>query len=85
MDQARYIVFASYAGEPVDPPWYFNLLAKADVSIEVGTQIIDVRAEVVPEPERSALYEKMTRSMPGFIEYQKKTSRVIPVVARTPR
>jgi len=36
------------------------------------------------EPERTRLYKQMVAMMPGFAEYQLKTTRVIPVVILTP-
>jgi hypothetical protein len=55
-----------------------------NVSIEVGTETYQARAEVVQEPERTRLYNKMVGMMPGFDDYRRKTSRVIPVIALTP-
>ena len=78
------MIFASFAGGPDNPPWYFNLLANPEVSVEVGTKNQKVRAAVVDEPERSALYKKMIKIMPGFAEYELKTTRKIPVIALTP-
>ena len=79
----RLIVIASYAGAPVNPPWYYNLLANPEVSVEVGTEKFTAIASVVDEPDRSALYARMAQKMPAFQEYEAKTSRVIPVVALT--
>ena len=73
------------SGAPNSPPWYHNLVANPDVSIEVGAEHVDVRAAVVDEPERTALYARMAAAMPVFNEYQSKTERVIPVVVLTPR
>src|SRR5947209_10747586 len=44
-DGDRYVVFASKAGAPTNPDWYHNVKAHPDVTIEVGTDTIDVRAE----------------------------------------
>ena len=35
---------------------------------------------VTEEPERSRLYAKMVEHMPGFADYEKKTTRKIPAV-----
>ncbi len=84
IDHDRYIIMASYAGAPDNPPWYFNLLASPEVSVEVGTEQFKARAAVVPEPERTALYAKAEAMSSAFADYQRKTTRVIPVVALTP-
>jgi deazaflavin-dependent oxidoreductase (nitroreductase family) len=80
-DSGRHVIIASYAGADSNPPWYHNLLANPVVEVEVGKERFKARAEVVNEPERSKLYEKMTKAMPVFAEYQKKTTRKIPVIA----
>jgi len=80
-DGDRYLVFASYGGAPHNPAWFHNLVANPDVSIEVGTSRLDVRAEVLEGAERDRLYAKQAELFPGFAEYQAKTSRTIPVVA----
>jgi deazaflavin-dependent oxidoreductase (nitroreductase family) len=82
---ARRYVFASKAGAPSNPDWYHNLVANPNVSIEVGSEVIDVVATPVEEDERSRIYAEQARRYPGFGEYQAKTDRVIPVVALDPR
>jgi deazaflavin-dependent oxidoreductase (nitroreductase family) len=81
MDGDRYVVIASKRGAPTHPDWYHNLVAHPEVSIEVGAEKIRARAEVVPEPERSELYARMAAKYPAFAEYERKTDRIIPVIA----
>ena len=80
-DAGRYVIIASYAGAPTNPPWYYNLVAHPLVEVEIGAERFKVRAEVLKEPERSRLYAKMAAMMPAFSEYAKKTTRTIPVIA----
>jgi deazaflavin-dependent oxidoreductase (nitroreductase family) len=80
-DGDRYVIIASYAGAPKNPPWYHNLVASPTVRVEVGAESFDARAEVVKEPERSALYQRVEAAMPVFSEYKRKTQRSIPVIA----
>lgn len=84
-DGDRYLVFASYAGADRHPAWYRNLLAHPDVEIEVGDDRIAVRAEPLTGAERDEKFARQAKLYPRFLEYQAKTSRVIPVVALTPR
>ena len=77
----RHIIIASFAGAPTNPPWYYNLLSNPEVSMEVGSERFNARADVLGEPERTELYAKMVEAMPVFSEYRSKTTRVIPVVA----
>ena len=82
MDEGdRLIVIASFAGAPSNPPWYHNLRANPEVTVEVGVEKYQAQAVVVDEPERSELYDKMATAMPAFAEYRAKTSRIIPVIA----
>jgi len=80
-DGDRFIIIASKAGAPTNPDWYHNLLAHPTATIEVGTEKFEVKPTVVlEEPERSQLYAKMVEKMPGFADYERKTTRKIPVV-----
>jgi len=84
-DGDRFLVFASKAGAPDNPDWYHNLKANPDVTIEVGDDTVDVRAEELPRAERDEAYAKQAALFPGFADYERKTDRVIPVLALTPR
>ena len=74
------VIIASKGGAPTNPDWYYNILANPLVTVEVGTEQFQARAEIVAELERTRLYDKMVAMMPGFAEYREKTTRVIPVI-----
>ncbi len=82
-DGDRLVIIASKGGAPTNPSWYYNLLAHPLVTVEVGEERFNVQAAVTSEPERSRLYSKMVEMMPGFAEYEQKTSRIIPVIILT--
>jgi deazaflavin-dependent oxidoreductase (nitroreductase family) len=84
-DGDRLVIIASFAGAPKHPPWYHNLVANPEVTVEVGTEKYEALATVVGEPERTELYGKVAAAMPVFDEYQSRTERVIPVVVLTRR
>ncbi len=84
-EDGRRYVFASKAGAPTNPDWYHNLVAHPDVSIEVGTDVIEVVAVPLTGSERDRVYAEQASRYPGFAVYQEKTDRVIPVVALDPR
>ncbi len=84
-DGDRYIVIASKAGAPTHPAWYHNLVANPEVQVEVGTEHFAARATVAVEPERTQLYAKVAAQYTGFADYQRKATRVIPVVILTRR
>ena len=82
-DGERFVIIASKGGAPTHPQWYHNIIANPVFSVEVGTEQFQVRATLAEEPERTRLYDKMVAVMPGFGEYQRKTTRVIPVIILT--
>jgi deazaflavin-dependent oxidoreductase (nitroreductase family) len=84
-DGDRYAIFASKGGAPQNPAWYHNLKAHPDVSIEVGTDTIDVRASEAETEERNRLYAAQEQRSDAFTEYQEKAGRTIPVIVLTPR
>jgi deazaflavin-dependent oxidoreductase (nitroreductase family) len=75
-----FAVFASAAGADTHPDWYHNLLAHPEVRVEVGTETLEVTARVLDDAERQPVWETQKSRYPGFAEYEKKTTRVIPVV-----
>jgi deazaflavin-dependent oxidoreductase (nitroreductase family) len=83
-DDGRYVVFASKGGAPTDPDWYHNLKAHPDVTIETGTDTIDVLASEATGKERERLFSTQAERFPRFAEYEKKAGRVIPVIILTP-
>jgi deazaflavin-dependent oxidoreductase (nitroreductase family) len=80
-----YVIFASKAGAHEHPGWYHNLKAEPNVSVEVGTDTLDVVAEEATGEERDRLYAIQEKRMPQFTEYAQKTDRKIPVVVLKPR
>jgi deazaflavin-dependent oxidoreductase (nitroreductase family) len=80
-----YVVIASKGGAPSNPAWFHNLVANPDVKLEVRGETIPVRARVAEGEEHQRLYDAQAKLMPGFAEYQKKTTRKIPVVVLEPR
>lgn len=82
-DGERLVIIASKAGAPTNPDWYYNLVANPTVAIEVGTETFQARGVVTDEPERTRLYAKMVEMMPGFADYERKTTRRIPVIVLT--
>ncbi len=80
-DGDRIVIAASKAGAPTNPSWYSNLLANPRVTVELGPERFQARATVVKdEAERDRLYAQHAELMPGFAEYEKKTTRKIPIV-----
>jgi len=83
-DGDSYAIFASKAGAPENPAWFHNLKASPATSIEVGSDTIDVVAREATGEERDRLFNAQVDVSPQFGEYQRKTSRAIPVIVLTP-
>jgi deazaflavin-dependent oxidoreductase (nitroreductase family) len=84
-DGDRLLVFASKGGAPTNPAWYHNLIAHPKVTVEVGDEKFESTATVLNGEERDRFYAKQAELYPQFGEYQKKTTRKIPVVALEPQ
>jgi F420H(2)-dependent quinone reductase len=86
-DGADYLVVASVGGADHNPGWLHNLRANPDVEIQIGRERQAARArEVGPsDPDYSRLWKIANDGNRGrYYEYQKNTSRGIPVVVLTP-
>ena len=80
VDGDRLYVFASKGGADTHPDWYHNLVAHPNTTVEYGDDAFAVTARVLSGSERDAVYAKQVEVEPQFGEYQRKTSRVIPVI-----
>lgn len=83
-----WVIVASNAGRDNHPAWYHNLLAHPETSIEVpgedAVRTVEVCARVAGDDERDELYADVVAKAPQFGEYQKGTSRRIPIVVLEP-
>jgi deazaflavin-dependent oxidoreductase (nitroreductase family) len=77
-----FAIFASKGGAPTHPDWYYNLKANPQTTIEIGTDTFGVTARELTGDEREEIWERQKVLMPGFAEYDQKTSgiRDIPVI-----
>ena len=82
-DGDRYALFASKAGSPTHPDWYYNMVANPKFTVEVGSEKFEVSATIAEEPERTKLYAQMVALYPTFGKYEKQAKRVIPVMILT--
>ncbi len=74
-------VFASKGGADEHPAWYHNLMAHPDVSVEVGSETVAVRAREAVGDEYERIWSRQKADAPQFAEYERVTARAhIPVV-----
>jgi deazaflavin-dependent oxidoreductase (nitroreductase family) len=84
-DGERYVVIASKGGAPTNPDWYHNVVANPVVTVEAatrsGVERFQARATIAEGEERQRLFDAQAKIMPGFADYQRRTTRQLPVVA----
>jgi len=79
-----YAVFASKGGAPVNPDWYYNVLAHPRVTAEIGSGKAEFVARVAEGEERGRIWAAHKAANPGFADYERKTVRQIPVIILEP-
>jgi len=82
--ESGYAIFGSKGGSPTHPAWYHNLIANPEVEIELGTETFMVRARLTEGEERERIWTRQKLDFPQFADYEKKTSRQIPVLVLEP-
>jgi deazaflavin-dependent oxidoreductase (nitroreductase family) len=82
-DDGTLYVFASKGGAPTNPDWYHNLLAHPDVEIEFGAERFAAKASEITGADRDRIFTHQKELFPGFADYEKNTTRTIPVIALT--
>jgi deazaflavin-dependent oxidoreductase (nitroreductase family) len=86
-DGDDYIVVASNGGADRPPGWLFNVTAKPEVEVQVGTQRRRARARVLErsDTEFDRLWKLANaNNRDRYDGYQKRTQRAIPIVVLTP-
>jgi deazaflavin-dependent oxidoreductase (nitroreductase family) len=79
-----YAVFASKGGAATNPDWFHNLLANPRVAAEIGSETVELTARVADGQTRERIWAAQKSAYPGFADYERKTTRQIPVVILEP-
>jgi F420H(2)-dependent quinone reductase len=79
-DGADRIVIASNGGAAHHPAWFKNLQNDPAVSFQLGKDVHRAKAVIVEPGDRERIWKTVVSEAPQFAGYEKKTSRVIPVV-----
>jgi deazaflavin-dependent oxidoreductase (nitroreductase family) len=80
----RYAAVASLGGAPAHPVWYHNLVAHPDVELQDGATKHDMTAREITGEEKATWWERAVAAYPPYADYQKKTTREIPVFVLEP-
>jgi deazaflavin-dependent oxidoreductase (nitroreductase family) len=78
-DGDNLVIIASKGGSDSNPDWYYNLVANPEATVELPGETFRVRARQAEGEERRRLYDAQAAVMPTFADYEKKTTRAIPV------
>jgi deazaflavin-dependent oxidoreductase (nitroreductase family) len=81
---AGWVVTGSNGGHDQHPAWYLNLLADPNATVTVGGRDVAVRARVADDHERALEYPRFVAVVPGYADYERATTRVLPVVFLEP-
>ena len=79
-----YAIVASLGGAPKHPVWYYNVKADPKVDLQDGTVTKDYVAREVTGEEKAVWWERAVAAYPDYADYQKKTTREIPVFVLEP-
>src|SRR5262245_1885586 len=79
-DGERLVVMPSKGGDPRDPLWWENLKKNPEANVQVGVERRHMRARLASVEERARLWPRVKRENPTYAEYEKRTTREIPVV-----
>lgn len=79
-----YVIVASNSGEAGHPAWYFNLTKEPRARIQVLDRVMPVTAEVLTGNARAQTWQQVVTSSPLYADYEKRTTREIPLVLLKP-
>lgn len=83
-DRESFVIVGSTNGGDEHPAWFLNLRANPDAEVQIGRTRTRVRADVANDEERARLWPQLVKLFASYDEYQKQTSRKIPVIVLHP-
>jgi deazaflavin-dependent oxidoreductase (nitroreductase family) len=83
-DGENLVVIGSYGGLDRAPSWWLNLQDEPRATVRVGRDTHEVVACEATGAARDRLWAEVTARAPGYLGYQRRTARRIPVVILEP-
>ena len=77
-------IVASRGGSDAPPAWSLNIAANPRVTVQIGRERRTVIARQATPEEKTRLWPRLVAGYPHYDEYQKRTSRQIPVFILSP-
>jgi len=84
IDGDRVVLVASKGGDDRDPDWYRNAMAHPDVELTIGGTRRAMRVHRASDEERAELWPRVIAAFHSYGNYQRRTSRVIPLLICEP-
>jgi deazaflavin-dependent oxidoreductase (nitroreductase family) len=82
--QGSWLIVASNGGKSTHPAWYLNLKSKPQAAVQVLDKVMSVTAEVLTGEPRAQAWQQVISASPSYANYEKRTSREIPLVLLHP-
>lgn len=80
----EYALVGSRGGAPKNPQWVYNLRANPDeVILQDGPEPSEVQVRELTGDDREAWWERAVAAYPPYAEYQRRTTRRIPLFLAT--
>jgi deazaflavin-dependent oxidoreductase (nitroreductase family) len=77
------VIVASDQGAPANPAWYHNLKANPRTDVEAGAETFPVVVGEITGEKRNAVWTGIVAMAPSLGQFQKMTSRTIPLLRLT--
>jgi deazaflavin-dependent oxidoreductase (nitroreductase family) len=82
----EYALVASKGGAPRNPVWYYNLKAHPEeVLVQDGAEPFEATVREISGQERQEWWVRAVKAYPPYSDYQKRTTRQIPVFLASPK
>jgi deazaflavin-dependent oxidoreductase (nitroreductase family) len=78
--QGKYLIVASNWGQDKNADWYLNLKKAQNAHLEINGKLVSVAAREALGDEYNNLWKFVTERHPPYLNYQKMTTRHIPIM-----
>lgn len=75
----RWVVAAGNGGLPHNPGWYYNVLARPSVVVEIGTDTLKATARIARGAEREESADLFRNAKSRFAAFERALAREIPI------